>query len=160
MLSNEEKHEQAKTLFKSVYNEDPSTFKKEFQKIIGERIKEKIDQREKEIVESLDTTDYGLDEEYIEDTDEYLTDNEEYESEEDFDTLEEVAAKKTMVVRGGKRMKKYVCPSGYKLDGKKCIKMSSSEKTKLSKQAKKAAKKRKSGQAAANRKRAKSLKKR
>lgn len=56
--------------------------------------------------------------------------------------LEEVAPKKTKVVRDGKRQIKYKCPAGYKLVGNKCVKMSSSEKLKRSKVAKKMAKKR------------------
>jgi len=79
---------------------------------------------------------------------------------EDDNYLTEVTAKKKKVVRDGKRQTLWVCPTGYKKDGKTCKKMSASESTKLSRQAKKSAKKAKSKRAASARKRARSIAKR
>lgn len=68
--------------------------------------------------------------------------------------------RKERVVRGGKKVKKVVCPSGKKAVNGKCVRMSSSEKRTRSKASKKGAKKSKSKRAATSRKRAKSMRKR
>jgi hypothetical protein len=75
------------------------------------------------------------------------------------DTVE--ALKKKIVFRGGKRMVlKKTDKKGYKVVGGKEVKMSAKEKMNRKKAAKKGAMKRKSGFAAAAKKRAKSMKKR
>ena len=67
--------------------------------------------------------------------------------------------KRKKVVRGGKIMKKVVCPDGKKNVGGKCVRMRNVEKLKRSKTAKKAAKKKKGKLAAIQRKRARSMRK-
>jgi len=77
-----------------------------------------------------------------------------YISEEDINE----AVKKITVVRDGKKKKvKKSTKKGYKIVDGKEVKQSSTEKRKLSKSAKKAAKKRKGKQSVAKRKRAKSI---
>jgi|TARA_Y100000034_G_scaffold80772_1_gene96890 hypothetical protein len=76
----------------------------------------------------------------------------------------EKKAVKKMVIRKGKKIKKYVCPEkGFDLNkpgGKKCVKVSASKQMKKEKQALKTAKKSKSKKAIAAMKRKRSLKKR
>lgn len=71
--------------------------------------------------------------------------------------ISEVQRKK--VVRGGKIVKKVVCPDGKKNVGGKCVRMRNVEKLKRSKTAKKAAKKKKGKLGAIQRKRERSMKK-
>lgn len=68
--------------------------------------------------------------------------------------------KKVISFSGGRKHIKLDCPPGYKLDGNKCVKMSSTELKARSKGARKAALKRKSHQSAINRSRAKTMAKR
>lgn len=83
-------------------------------------------------------------------------------SEQDFASLVESAiteVQRKKVVRGGKIVKKIVCPEGKKNVGGKCVRMRNIEKLKRSKTAKKAAKKKKGKLGAIQRKRARSMKK-
>lgn len=73
------------------------------------------------------------------------------------DILFEVTAKRTVVVRNGKRKVKYSCPSGYTRKGKSCVKQSQQEKNKRKRAGKKANRK---GKAARKRSRARSMRKR
>lgn len=77
------------------------------------------------------------------------------------DSDEELSeVRKERVVRGGKKVKKVVCPAGKKAVNGKCVRMSASEKRTRSKSAKKGAKKARSKRASTSRKRAKSMRKR
>lgn len=71
--------------------------------------------------------------------------------------LDEAKLKK--VIRGGKIQKKLDCPSGYKIEGKRCVRMSAQEKREKSKSAIRAARKRRSQKSQMARKRQRSLKK-
>ena len=78
--------------------------------------------------------------------------------------LYELKAQKRMVIRKGKKIKKYVCPEkGFDLEkpgSKKCVKVSASKQLKKEKRARKSAKKAKAKKAMASLKRKKSMKKR
>ena len=78
--------------------------------------------------------------------------------------LYELKAQKRVVIRKGKKVKKFVCPDkGYDLEkpgSKKCVKVSASKQLKKEKQARKSAKKAKAKKAMASLKRKKSMKKR
>lgn len=95
-----------------------------------------------------------LEEDYIADDEEY------YDEDEEIERLDEVTAKRKKVVRGGKRVIKWVCPRGYRKEGKRCVRMSAADRRKLSKRAKRAARKSRSKRASAIRKRRISNKKR
>jgi hypothetical protein len=64
------------------------------------------------------------------------------------------------VVRGGKIIRRKVCPKGRKVVNNMCVKITSIEKRKRSKGAKRGNRKKRSQQAAINRKRKKSLRRR
>jgi hypothetical protein len=53
--------EEAKMLFKDVYNEDPSSFKTNFNKIVGQRIYDKINEKQKEILSEYSKQEYSDD---------------------------------------------------------------------------------------------------
>ena len=78
--------------------------------------------------------------------------------------LYELKAQKRVVIRKGKKVKKFVCPDkGYDLEkpgSKKCVKVSASKQLKKEKQARKSAKKAKAKKAMASLKRKKSMAKR
>ena len=80
-----------------------------------------------------------------------------------FDCIESnemLSEKMERVVRGGKKVKKQVCKSGYKVVDGKCVKIGIKERLSRIKGAIKAAKKKKGQSAAIAKKRAKSMKKR
>lgn len=103
----------------------------------------------------------NLDEESFEVLEEIL----EFTNDDEEDPIEEVrTGKKTRVVRGGKRQRKVSCPDNYKAvdkggAGKKCVKMTQSEKRTRSKAAKRSARK-KTNKASTERKRKRSMKRR
>jgi len=74
-------------------------------------------------------------------------------------TILEVAFKKRKVVRGGKVIKKKKCPKGYRLDGNRCVRQSSSERITRKRAGKKSSRKSKSARIR-NRKRSFRLRKR
>ena len=76
--------------------------------------------------------------------------------------LQEIGVEWKIVVRKGKKMRKAVCPPGYKFNPKKkkCIYIPGSEQKKQSRKAKMAAKKRAHKMNKTLKKRAKSMKKR
>jgi hypothetical protein len=75
------------------------------------------------------------------------------------ENLEE-AKRRKVVVRGGKRVKKFVADKGQKMVGGKAVKMGAAERVKRGRGARKAAIKRKSKQTRINKKTAKSNKRR
>lgn len=72
-------------------------------------------------------------------------------------SLDEVAPKRIITFRGGKRTRKLDCPSGYKLEDNRCVKMSSREIMKRRRAAKKGARKTRGKRALIARKRARSM---
>lgn len=87
--------------------------------------------------------------------------DDEYDDEDDEDSeLDEVAPKRKILFRMGKRLVKKKCPRGYRIKNGKCVKIVGGLKIKLSRAAKKGAKKRKAKKAQANRNRARTNRKR
>lgn len=73
---------------------------------------------------------------------------------------EELSERTKKMVRGGKVIRRKVCPKGKKLLDGKCVRITSSEKIARTKGAKRGARKKKGQQAQITRKRKKSIKKR
>lgn len=68
------------------------------------------------------------------------------------DVLGEAAPKRKFVIRRGKKIRRLFCPSGFRVQGKRCVKMSSSQRNKLSRIQRKASRKRKAKKSQSRRK--------
>ena len=117
-------------------------------KTSAEKIEEMLNQHELAMLESD-----GFDEDEIIDVDPLSQEGEE-------GTLDEVRAEKVVRFKGGKRVRMLDCPKGYRLQGNKCVRMSSSQRQTLSRAAKKRSRKLAGRQGTIAKKRARSVAKR
>lgn len=113
------------------------------------------------VFDLIDNLDYdNLTENQQDLIDEILELYEDDEDDEDDEEIDEVKAKRKKVVRKGRKVRKKMCPRGYKKVDGKCVRQSASERRTRSKAAKRAAKKRKGHKSSIQRKRKRSLRKR